>query len=308
MKIAFLPKTKKDLKFIEKFKERNVDVILIKEKHLFSKFSNNKCFFGYFNEDSKDIVKNLEKYLENHEKYDLDLKQIDLFFLRHNELFNRVDNFFEIFFRILETEGINIINSVDAIRKTKNKFYSYYLLSNAGINIPESFVSMDYNKAYLCLKEYKKLVFKPIQGKGGSGIVITEDISTGGDVLSLFAISKRIPIIQKFIENDKDMRIIVVGDEVVGGIYRVRKFGRKNNISLGGEAIPFNVSDELKELALKSTKVLECEISGVDIVEADGKYIVLEVNSSPGFSGFQKATGIDVYGKIVDYLIDKIKK
>ncbi|MFN3528034.1 MAG: RimK family alpha-L-glutamate ligase, partial [Candidatus Altarchaeaceae archaeon] len=215
MRIAILPKTSKDKNFVEKFKERGVEVKVINEKHLFSKFSN-EIFFGYFNQ-GKEAIKNFEEYLKTFENYDINLMDIDLFFLRNNELFNRVDNFFEVFFTLLEKEGVKVINSVEAIKKSKNKFYSYYLLKKAGIHIPESFVGTDYNRAYFSLKDYKKLVFKPIQGKGGSGIVITEDISTGGDVLSLYAISKKIPIIQRFIENNRDIRIIVVGDEVIGG-------------------------------------------------------------------------------------------
>lgn len=310
MQIGFIPKTEKDLVFSEEFRKRGVDVKVLKKDFFWVDFE--EFSFGYFsrNEDFEYVIKDIDNYHKNYRKYDINLLELDMIFLRFNEFeLSEKDMFFFDVLEMLENENLRIVNSINSIKFSKNKHKAYYFLKKAGIKIPKTFISNDLVRTYFKLNELKNWVFKPISGKGGTGIVITDEKSTAGDLTSLFAVANKVPILQEFVENDKDIRIIVVGDEVLGGIYRIAKNNiRKNGISLGGEAKAFTPSEELKEIALKSSKTLGCNISGVDIIERENEYCVLEVNSSPGFTGFQKATNINVYEKIVDYLIKEIKK
>jgi len=309
MQIGFIPKTEKDLRFSEEFRKKGVDVKLLKKDFFWVDFED--LSFGYFSRDEnfENVVKELDNYHKNYRKYDLNLLELDLIFLRFNEFsLSEKDMFFSDVLEMLENNK-RIINSVNSIKCSKNKHKAYYFLKRSGIKIPKTFMSNDPIRTYFKLNELNNWVFKPMTGKGGTGIVITNDKSTAGDLTSLFAVANKVPILQEFIENDKDIRIIVVGDEVLGGIYRIAKKGiKKNGISLGGEARAFNPDDELKETALKASKTIGCDISGIDIIERKNEHYVLEVNSSPGFTGFQRATNINVYEKIADYIIKEIKK
>lgn len=119
-------------------------------------------------------------------------------------------------------------------------------------------------------------------------------------------------LVQEFIPNQGDLRILVLGNEVLGGMKRVRtKKGEfRNNIHLGGKAFPFELNPKIKSMALKAAQVSGHSFAGVDIVLRDpGKEpFVLEVNRAPQFNGFMRATKIDVPLKIAQYLVDLKKE
>ena len=79
------------------------------------------------------------------------------------------------------------------------------------------------------------------------------------------------------------------------------------NISVGGTAEPSNLPEEILEMCKKAKALRNTEISGVDVIEHEGKYYVLEVNTSPQFQGFETATGINVAKEIVEYAETKLK-
>ena len=113
----------------------------------------------------------------------------------------------------------------------------------------------------------------------------------------------------KYIENDGDYRVIVLGDKVLGVMKRsCQKEGEfRNNYSAGGSVRVADLSDEIKELALKAAKTCGLLVAGVDIVFRDydeEKPVIWEVNKGPQFSGFMKATGIDVPMEIVKFLVN----
>ncbi len=305
MEIGLVPKSEKDMEFAKAFKNKGVNVKVIDRNFLFADFD--ESFLGYFDRPAEfdKLMENFGEYEKNYKKYGVNLPDFDLIFLRCNEFLTEKHGFAKNVIELVESEGIRVINSTKAVKLSKNKFLAYYYLKKNGIKIPKTFVSNDPVRAYFKMSEYReKLVIKPVKGKGGVGIVITDDLSTAGDVMSLYGLTEKVPIAQEFIENKRDMRIIVLGGEVLGGIYRIAKEGmRKNCISMGGEAKAFKVEGELAEIAVKSAETLGCEIGGVDVIESSGEFFVLEVNSSPSFKGFQKATKIDAYDKIADYLI-----
>lgn len=113
-------------------------------------------------------------------------------------------------------------------------------------------------------------------------------------------------IFQEFIPCDSDIRLIVVGKKVLGAIERrsQRKNEFRHNIALGAQARQIPVSAEMKNLALRAAKVSSYEFAGVDLIrhKETGKYFILEVNRSPEFEGFMKATGIDVAAEVMEFL------
>lgn len=127
-------------------------------------------------------------------------------------------------------------------------------------------------------------------------------------------------MLQEFVENEGDYRVLVLGKRVLGVMKRSRqKRGEfRNNFSLGGKVEVVNLPEKVKVMAVKAAEVCGLWVAGVDVIykskvksqksESNGEYMVLEVNKGPQFKGFMQATGIDVPREIVKYLVSlKIK-
>lgn len=115
-------------------------------------------------------------------------------------------------------------------------------------------------------------------------------------------------LFQEFINYVMDLRLVVVGDEVVGAMRRIPGENEfRANFSLGGDVEKFEPTEEMKALAIKAAKVSDLDISGVDIlVDAEGKLYLLETNRNPGFKGIAQAIGEDVTDKVVEFIFGKL--
>ncbi|MFX1357370.1 MAG: RimK family alpha-L-glutamate ligase, partial [Promethearchaeota archaeon] len=101
---------------------------------------------------------------------------------------------------------------------------------------------------------------------------------------------------------NRDIRILVIGDKAIAGMYRVSD-NWKTNIHAGARSEPLEITSELESLAIKAAKVTKTDIAGVDIIESESGYLVLEVNSIPGFTALQKVTDINLAAEIVSYFL-----
>lgn len=115
-------------------------------------------------------------------------------------------------------------------------------------------------------------------------------------------------MLQEYIENDGDYRVLVLGEKVLGVMKRASSSKKefKNNYSAGGRVEVADLPEEIKQLAVKAAKVCELAVAGVDVAFRDydvKKPVIWEVNKGPQFKGFMKATGIDVPAEIVKYLV-----
>ena len=101
----------------------------------------------------------------------------------------------------------------------------------------------------------------------------------------------------------------MVNGEVVGAMKRQGKEGEfRSNLHRGGSATVVKLSRTEKSAALKATEAMGLSIAGVDMLQSSRGPLILEVNSSPGLEGIEKATDVDVAGKIVEYIEDKQPK
>jgi RimK family alpha-L-glutamate ligase len=115
-------------------------------------------------------------------------------------------------------------------------------------------------------------------------------------------------MLQEFIPNDGDFRVLVLGEKVLGVMKRssqsVAEF--KNNYSAGGKVELAELPEEIKQLAIKAAKVCGLAVAGVDVVFRNNDLsqpIIWEVNKGPQFKGFMEATGIDVPAEMVKFLV-----
>ncbi|MFX1453450.1 MAG: RimK family alpha-L-glutamate ligase, partial [Promethearchaeota archaeon] len=122
--------------------------------------------------------------------------------------------------------------------------------------------------------------------------------------------------IQKFISPDKgknqksptDVRVFVVGDKCIAamGRFHLEKEFR-SNIAIGGKAEPIEITAELEKLSLKASEAVKGEITGVDLMNDQGKFKVIEVNGTPQFKGISTATKFNIASEIINYLLNKYK-
>jgi RimK family alpha-L-glutamate ligase len=153
-------------------------------------------------------------------------------------------------------------------------------------------------------------ILKTLEGAGGIGVVLAPDQAVLGDVLSLFFKNQQVPIIQPYIPAPDDLRVLVLGQQVIGAIRRTGKI-HKHNISLGATAhyvSPNSLPHALLENAAKATEVLGLAIAGLDFLNDDGTFYLLDANPSPGFKGFGAASKMNLPQAIVRFLIESYRR
>ena len=211
--------------------------------------------------------------------------------------------------RRLERHGAVVVNRAPAIEKCVDKYYALSLLEEAGIPVPRTVVAESAREA---LKAFYELggdvVLKPLFGSRGIGVARISDPDVAARVFNLLQFLHDVIYLQEFIPHGtRDIRVFVVGGEVVAAMYR-EGTGWKTNIAQGARAKPLKPCEELEELALRASEVLECEVAGVDVLEGPSGYLVTEINSQPGWRGIQSVTKTDIAQKIVDYVISKTRR
>lgn len=216
----------------------------------------------------------------------------------------------EIIFKLdllhrLERLGTLVVNCPSAIEKAVDKFYSLSLLEENGIKVPRTVVTQSSTKA---LKKFKELgedvIVKPIFGSRGIGVIRVSDYEIARRIFRSLVYFHKVLYIQEFIPHgNRDIRAFVIGESVVASMYRVSQ-NWKTNISQGAEAIAFKATEDLEKLAVKASKILGCEISGIDLMESPNGYVINEINSQPGFRGLQSTTKVDIAEKIVDHVVE----
>jgi ribosomal protein S6--L-glutamate ligase len=115
---------------------------------------------------------------------------------------------------------------------------------------------------------------------------------------------RRDSLVQRFVEEagGRDVRALVVGDKVAAAMRRTAREGEfRANVHRGGAVSPIEHDERSNEAAVRAARALGLGVAGVDLLEASEGPLVLEVNSSPGLEGIEKASGRDLARQITDY-------
>lgn len=214
-------------------------------------------------------------------------------------------------FKHMEKNGIPVMNPIDGLRKARDKYISLYILSRHKIPVPQTIITEDLATGYQAVTRLRTVVIKPLIGSRGFGSVKVEDPDVAFRIMKTILSFGQTLYIQEYIpkKNDRDIRAFVVGGSVIASMYRYAPANSwKTNVAQGGRTEPCKLSDELTELAIKVTEILNLWYSGVDIVEGANGPFVLEVNGAPDWRGLKETTGINPASFIINYLIDKVKK
>jgi RimK family alpha-L-glutamate ligase len=214
----------------------------------------------------------------------------------------------QIIFRVdalhrLEDRGIRVVNSPRAIERTVDKFWTSALLEQCGIPTPETVVCESPEEASAAFRALGDVIVKPLFGSMGLGMVRVSDEEMAFRVFRTIEQIRGVYYLQRAIDHDgADVRAFVIGGRVVGAIER-KSPGWRTNLARGGTARSVSLTDEGGSLAVRAAAAVGAEYAGVDLLTGrDGATCVLEVNGIPGWRGLQEATGLDVAGRLIDYL------
>jgi len=220
----------------------------------------------------------------------------------------------EIVFRMdmlyrLQRLGFYIINPPEAIEHCVDKYDILAILEENGIAVPRTAVTENVDEA---LKAFNKLggdvVVKPLFGSRGIGSTRVNDSEIASTVFRAITFSHGAIYLQEFVPHGfSDIRAFVVGDRVVAAMRRVAN-SWKTNYSQGARPEPLRLDRTMADMAIKSAKLIECKIAGVDILESPRGPLVVEVNSQPGWRGLQSVTRVNIADEIVDFVLSELKK
>ena len=215
--------------------------------------------------------------------------------------------------RQLEMMGLHSLNSSDGFARARDKLHSLQLLSKAGLGLPVTAFARaaDDIDDVIKLVGGAPLIVKLIEGTQGKGVVLAETHKAAASVIQAFQELDANILVQEFIKEaaGADLRCFVVGNQVVAAMQRKAKDGEfRANIHRGATATNAELSPQEQETAVQAAKIMGLGVAGVDILRSSRVPLVLEINASPGLEGIEKATGIDVAGKIVDYLDKKVTR
>jgi len=203
-----------------------------------------------------------------------------------------------------ELMGVPGRNSALAINRSRDKLRCLQLLAQAGLGVPKTFLAHRGAHTRLLAERVGGLpaIVKLPQGTQGIGVMIATTPAELETLLHTFWDLGHDVLVQEFIQEAGgcDVRAVVVGDRVVAAMRRQAKGGGfRSNIHRGGEAIPVELPHDFEETAIRAARIVGLEVAGVDLLESRRGPLVVEVNSSPGFEGIEKATGTDVAGAII---------
>lgn len=192
-----------------------------------------------------------------------------------------------------------------------NKFLTLMELTKKGIPVPETWITGSKETAKNIIeKQELPIIMKLLSGFGGEGVLIMESRDAAKAAIHTLKTLMKEVLIEEYIPNSgEDIRAMVAGDEVVASFKRIAASGsKKANIHLGGKGIDFKMPPEMKEIALQSAKAIKSKICAIDIVESKDATYVIEANINPGLRGIEKATGINVAKRIIDYIYAERKR
>ena len=209
--------------------------------------------------------------------------------------------------RHLEHLGIWTANSGQGIIQSRDKLHASQILARNKIPVPKTTYVRDIIDVESAIDFVGgfPVVIKVTQGTQGQGVFLRHTLHEACSLVQGLLLTGRSVLVQEYIaeSHGKDIRALVVGDRVVASMRR-RARGRefRSNYHLNGTVEKVELSDEFKEQACRAARVLGLHVAGVDLLEAEHGLLVLEVNSSPGLEGIEKASGVNVAGEIIDFI------
>ncbi|MEO5339075.1 MAG: 30S ribosomal protein S6--L-glutamate ligase [Magnetococcus sp. MYC-9] len=211
-----------------------------------------------------------------------------------------------------EMTGVYPLNNAESIARSRDKLRCMQLLARSGVGLPVTGFAhaTQFTEDLIDMVGGTPIVIKLLEGTQGIGVVLAETPRSAKSVIEAFRGIHANILVQEYIREagSSDIRCLVIGDRVVAAIQRNGAIGDfRSNLHRGGTATTVRITPEERATAVRSAKLMGLSVAGVDLLRSNHGPVVLEVNSSPGLEGLETATGIDVAGKIIEFLEKKVK-
>jgi ribosomal protein S6--L-glutamate ligase len=208
--------------------------------------------------------------------------------------------------RQFEMMGVWPLNETVAIGRSRDKLRALQLLSRHRIGLPATAFAHDPKQVEGVIKLLggPPVVIKLLESVHGIGIVLAETERAARSVIEAFSGANVNILVQQFIKeaDGSDVRALVIGDRVVAAIKRTSPDGNfRSNIRPGSRVEAVRITPEERAIAVKAARTIGLNVAGVYMLRSNNGPLVLEVNSSPGLRDVEKATGVDIAGKIIQF-------
>ena len=209
----------------------------------------------------------------------------------------------------LEGQGVQVVNCLNTGVFAGNKLFTHMLLQKAGVSTPNATVAFSKDSALESLKKngFPKII-KPTVGSWGRMVSKINDMDGAEGIIdgreAMYPIHQ-VHFLEEFVERPpRDIRVIVIGDNVAAGIYRNSGDGNwKTNTHLGGSAEICEISNELEDICIKAKDAVYGDIVGIDLMESKDKGMVVhEINNTTEFRNVVRVTGVDIPKLMLEYV------
>ena len=199
----------------------------------------------------------------------------------------------------------------NGIANSRDKLRSIQILSRHDVPIPATTFVRDRADVLAAIDRVggAPVVIKLLEGTQGIGVILAPATKIAEAVIETLQSTRHNVLIQRFVAESKgrDVRALVVGDRVVAAMRRVARGDEfRSNVHRGGSVEAIRLDPEFERVAVQSAQIMGLRVAGVDMLEGRDGPVVIEVNSSPGFEGIERATELDIAGVIVDYVASQV--
>lgn len=215
--------------------------------------------------------------------------------------------------RQFERMGVIVMNSSDGITRSRDKLIACQMMSSGNIPVPitAQVVSWEDTNRAISRVGGTPCVVKATEGTHGAAVFLAKTDQHARQLVYQMLERDMRPLVQEYIaeSHGKDIRALVVGGKVVACMRRRANGDEfRSNFHLGGNVEKVTIDPDYEKIAIKAARILGLEIAGVDLLESDRGALVLEVNSSPGLEGIEKASEVNVAAAVSERLNELLEK
>ncbi|WP_308468571.1 RimK family alpha-L-glutamate ligase [Rathayibacter soli] len=213
--------------------------------------------------------------------------------------------------RQFEQMDVYTPNTANGITNSRDKLRANQILSRHSIAMPATAFVHSRADVRLAIEQVggAPVVIKLLAGTQGIGVILAPEVKIAEAIIETLHSTKQNVLIQSFISESRgrDIRALVVGDRVVAAMRRVATGDEfRSNLHRGGTVEPVVLAPDYESAAVRSAQIMGLRVAGVDMLEGNDGPLVMEVNSSPGLEGIERATGLDVAGAIIDFIANQV--
>ena len=213
--------------------------------------------------------------------------------------------------RQFEQMGVFCLNGSQAITSSRDKLRCMQVLSRHDIGIPPTAFVHDREDVLPAIERVggAPVIIKLLEGTQGLGVILADSIPVAGAIIETLQTARQEVLIQKFVAESKgrDLRAFVIGGHVVAAMRRTAQGDEfRSNVHRGGRTESVTLDAAYERAAIRAAHAMGLHVAGVDMLESASGPQVMEVNSSPGLEGIERATGIDVADAVVAHLEDQV--